>query len=104
MSAVPTVLIVEDNDEIAGAFAALLEQEGYAVSTASDAGEALLSLRNGMAPDVIILDLRLPTLDGLAFRREQMAHPQLADIPVIVVSAAGLREEQEAAELGMPFF
>jgi DNA-binding response OmpR family regulator len=81
------VLVVEDDDQIRALFAAIITAEGFAVRTAANGREALAVLQH-WRPDLIILDLEMPEMDGRAFRAEQRRTPQLADIPVIVMSAA----------------
>jgi CheY-like chemotaxis protein len=66
-----------------------LELEGYQVEVAANGRQALERLIAGMQPCVILLDLMMPVMDGWQFRREQVRSPELAEIPVIVVSAAG---------------
>lgn len=94
-----TVLVVDDDFDIRESIVDLLLDDGLEAISAKDGREGLLELR--MQPDVrvILLDLSMPMMDGKAFRREQLADPQLASIPVIVLSA-----EQDcasvAAELG----
>lgn len=80
------VLIVEDQPDVRETLADLLELEGYHVATAANGAEAMSLLRSGTPPHVILLDLRMPVMDGWAFRQEQQASPALAVIPVIVVS------------------
>jgi CheY-like chemotaxis protein len=67
--------------------AALLEIEGFAAFTASNGREALEYLRSHECPDLILLDLMMPVMDGWEFRREQQRDGDLADVPVIVLSA-----------------
>jgi CheY-like chemotaxis protein len=67
----------------------ILEDEGYGVATAENGRQALERLRAGAAPDLIVLDLRMPIMDGWEFRALQKRNPELADIPVIAVSADG---------------
>ena len=82
------VLIVEDDADLRGALAAVLEVEGYDVVEAAHGGQALEHLRAGAQTFcMILLDLFMPTMNGWAFRAEQMKDPELAAIPVIVVSA-----------------
>lgn len=83
------VLIVEDEEATREMLAMLLESEGYAVAAAANGEEALSSLRQRERPDVILLDLMMPVMDGWQFRRIQRRDPALGDIPVIIVSAAG---------------
>ena len=84
----PRVLVVEDDQLTAGAVKMVLEWEGYQVDCAANGKEALESLRKMEAkPDVILLDVMMPVLDGLQFRQRQVGDPALKDIPVVVVSA-----------------
>jgi len=80
------ILLVEDDEDIAGAMAAILEEEGYCVVHASDGEEALRVLREGLSPCLIVLDLFMPGMSGIEFRRVQRTDPTITDIPVIVVS------------------
>jgi CheY-like chemotaxis protein len=81
------VLIVEDQADLRDSLADLLALEGYRVATAANGQEALTQLRTGSLPHMILLDLRMPVMDGAAFRREQQAAPAWALIPVVVISA-----------------
>jgi signal transduction histidine kinase len=81
------ILVVEDDQEILGTLAGLLEEEGYEVQSFSDGRDALDQLRRGAAPELIVLDLMMPGMDGWEFRTIQRADPQLADIPVVAISA-----------------
>jgi len=71
-----------------------LELEGYQVETAANGKLALERLGSGVGPCVIVLDLMMPVMDGWQFRQAQIRDAALANIPVIVVSAAG-RERLE---------
>jgi CheY-like chemotaxis protein len=81
------ILVVDDDGEVREALAHLLELNGFAVVTAGDGDEALGRLRCGLRPCLIVLDLTMPQKDGFQFRREQLAAPDLAAIPVAVCSA-----------------
>ena len=89
-----TVLIVEDDLDTREMLGRFLELEGYRVETAENGKRALERLGSGMGACVILLDLMMPVMDGWQFRQEQIRDASLADIPVIVVSAAG-RERLE---------
>jgi CheY-like chemotaxis protein len=81
------VLVVEDDQDIRDDLSALLQEEGFEVSSAADGREALSMLHAGTRPDVILLDLMMPTMDAWAFRDEQRQDPTLASIPVLVLTA-----------------
>ena len=80
------VLVVDDDPSIQGFLAEALTDEGYGVRTAANGREALAVLA-GWLPDLILLDLMMPEMDGWAFRAEQRATPSMAHVPVIVFSA-----------------
>jgi DNA-binding response OmpR family regulator len=80
------VLVVEDDPDIRDALAEALESQGYEVDRARDGADALRVAR-ARVPDVILLDLMMPVMNGWAFRAAQRGDRALADIPVIVISA-----------------
>lgn len=81
------VLIVEDRDDNRRILGALLEVEGYRVAHAVDGRDALDRLHEGLRPCLILLDVSMPRMNGIEFRRAQMADDRLAGIPVILFSA-----------------
>jgi len=81
------VLIVEDNAETRDVLKMVLEINGYAVAMARDGSEALEYLRAGHPACLIILDLRMPIMDGWTFLGVIQADARLADLPVIAFSA-----------------
>jgi CheY-like chemotaxis protein len=83
-----TVLVVEDDPWTRTITTALLAGEGFAVVEAKN-GEEGLRLAEQHSPDVVLLDLALPTKSGLEVLRELKADDQTSQIPVIVVSAYG---------------
>ena len=83
------VLIVEDDFILRSALAELLRDEGYTVECAANGVEALRRVLRSPQPALVLLDIMLPHMDGLTFRATQLALPVVADIPVIVISAAG---------------
>ena len=84
-----TILIVDDDPDIRETLAELLQDEGYTVILASHGGEALEALRMNPKPALILLDLMMPIMDGWQFRTEQKRDPQIAAIPVVIISATG---------------
>lgn len=83
-----SVLIIEDDDEIREILAEMLTDKGYPVITARNGVEGLTAMRSSLLPCVVLLDLMMPVMDGWALRREMLADPKLAQIPVVVVSGA----------------
>jgi DNA-binding response OmpR family regulator len=82
------VLIVEDDADLREMMAQLLTLEGFKAATVANGREALEYLHaNDHKPDVILLDLMMPVMDGWEFRRKMQADPDVADVPVIVLSA-----------------
>ena len=79
------VLIVDDDARIRALMARLIETSGYSAVEAADGKEALAKMRH-RRPCVILLDLQMPIMDGWEFRRQQLADPELADVPVICVT------------------
>lgn len=64
-----------------------LRDAGYGAVGAANGRDAMETLRAGQRPCLILLDLMMPLMDGRQFREEQLQNPQLADIPVVVISA-----------------
>ena len=85
-----TVFVVEDDLDTRDMLGRFLQLEGFSVELAANGKQALDRLHAGsVQPCVIVLDLMMPVMDGWQFRREQVQDAELAEIPVIVVSAAG---------------
>jgi diguanylate cyclase (GGDEF)-like protein len=80
------ILVVDDHRSTRDVLAALLGDEGYAVTTAED-GTAALRQAQAVAPDLILADLEMPDLGGLGLLRRLRADPRLAEVPVIIMSA-----------------
>jgi CheY-like chemotaxis protein len=89
MPAKKSLLVVEDSGLVRGGMKMLLEWEGFHVSGAANGREALDLLRRSGRPDLILLDLSMPVLDGWQFLQEQRRDPHLAAIPVLVVTGHG---------------
>jgi len=94
----PAVLIVEDDPDVRNMMDQLLHLEGFAPVTAINGLEALRLLKSGLRVDAILLDLMMPVMDGWAFRRAHRRDPEIAAIPVIVLTAAAnIRHDELAA-------
>jgi CheY-like chemotaxis protein len=97
------VLVVDDDQDIRDALCELLEEEGYRAVAAANGQDALVYLKSREPPCVILLDLMMPIMDGWEFRRRQQHDPELASIPVVVITAAGdYRASTIAAERVLP--
>lgn len=91
------ILLVEDNDENRGIFATMLRYRGFAVTEAASGARALELAREGH-PHMVLLDLGLPDMNGFEVLRRMRADPDLADVPVMVVTAHVAREMEKQAE------
>lgn len=89
------ILVVDDDEPIRQGLHAVLSEEGFQVCTADNGRSALQALRGTPTPQLVILDLMMPDMDGWQFRVAQKADPALRGIPVIAMSAA--RTPQAAA-------
>ncbi len=89
-----TVLLVEDDQDVAEAMIDVLVDEGYLVAHASNGREALDLLRHtDLSPSVILLDLMMPGLDGFGFIEELRARTAWHDVPIVVMTAKDLTDE-----------
>ena len=94
------VLVVDDDASFRGALREHLETEGYSVVEAANGLAALGRLRAGLRPSVIIFDLMMPVMDGWDFRDGQLSDPELRDIPVVLVTAAGFSRSSLHTQFG----
>jgi CheY-like chemotaxis protein len=89
------ILVVEDDQDIRESIVEVLEEGGYTVSVAGDGLEALESLQHAR-PDLILLDLMMPNMNGFQFREAQLSNADHAKIPVAIVTAdANVKEKAE---------
>lgn len=93
----PRILVVEDDDDTREAIRDVLEAEGYHVTGLSNGRDALAWLEGASEPDVIILDLMMPTLNGWQFLNEQRQRDTIAKVPVLVLTADGRVSRQPAS-------
>jgi CheY-like chemotaxis protein len=92
----PRILVIEDNLALSQSLSDLLCDDGYSVGVARNGVEGLAEARRER-PDVIVLDLLMPILDGWGFRTAQRADPALAEVPVLVLSASDDEERPDSA-------
>ncbi len=93
----PLVLVVDDDPDILDAICDILEGEGYRVSRARHGLEALDRVEEEL-PSIILLDLMMPVMDGLAFSQALRQRRTQHRIPIVVISADG--NPQKAAAVG----
>jgi two-component system, NtrC family, sensor kinase len=93
-----TILVVDDDEGVTESFARMLTVEGYRVRTAVN-GEAGLREAEAIRPDAIIVDLRMPLIDGLAFLRRLRTDEAQSRVPVAVITADYLVDEGLTIEL-----
>jgi CheY-like chemotaxis protein len=100
-SATATLLVVDDEPELGQAVTQLFRRRGYRVLRALDGAEALAQVE-AERPDLILLDLHLPKVDGWQVCRQLKEDPQTAEIPIILITAASptLADAQAGFALG----
>ena len=92
------ILIVDDDEGVTTTFARMLRLEGFDVRTALN-GEMGLREASRSRPDAIILDLRMPLVDGLKFLRRLRADDEQRDVPVAIVTGDYFLDDDVATEL-----
>lgn len=90
------ILIVDDNLTNLKLVKVLLESSGYKVRTAVDADGVVQTLKE-FKPDLILMDIQLPGMDGLTLTRQLKADPKTAAIPVVALTAYAMKGDDEKA-------
>jgi len=90
------VLLAEDDPNIVVSLSFVLERAGYAVEALSDGQEVLEAVLRD-PPDILILDVMLPSLNGLEILKEIRASDTIRDLPVLVMTAKTQRPDEDAA-------
>ena len=90
------ILVVDDDADIREAVCLFLQADGYRTTRACNGQEAIKRLLSEQAPGVILLDIQMPVMDGYGFLTVKDAHPDLADVPVVVMTALQDRSRLEA--------
>jgi two-component system cell cycle response regulator DivK len=92
----PKILLVEDNEMNRDMLARRLEKRGYQVVIAVD-GQAGVDLARSEKPDLILMDMSLPVIDGWTASRTLKADPAMAPVPIIALTAHAMAEDREKA-------
>jgi two-component system, cell cycle response regulator DivK len=90
------ILIVEDQEDLRGVLRTLLAGSGYEVVEAAD-GQAGVAKAQSERPDLILMDIQLPVLDGYDAARQIKANPDLKATPIIAVSSFAMKGDEEKA-------
>lgn len=95
------VLVVDDSVTVRKVTSRFLEREGYEVTTAKDGADALLTLQDYM-PDIMLLDIEMPRMDGFEVAKNMRSSSRLRDIPIIMItSRTGEKHRERALGLGV---
>lgn len=89
-----TILVIEDNERNAYLVAFILEKYGYRVLQARE-GETGIALARQFKPDLILLDIQLPVMDGYAVAQELMKNRDLCSIPIVAVTSYAMPGDRE---------
>ncbi len=89
-----TILVIEDNEKNAYLVTFILEKCGYQVVQARD-GEAGIALARQVKPDLILLDIQLPVMDGYAVARELTRNSELHGVPIVAVTSYAMAGDRE---------
>ncbi len=92
----PTILYIDDTENNRILVTRRLEKRGYQVVTAENAGQGL-ALAASSLPDVILMDMGMPDVDGWSATRELKANPKLRHIPVVALTAHAMQGDREKA-------
>ncbi|MDD5284880.1 MAG: response regulator [Desulfuromonadaceae bacterium] len=90
------ILYIEDNEQNLYLVTFILEKHGYEVSSATD-GQEGIDLAAKVKPDLILLDIQLPHMDGYSVARNLRMNPDLAPIPIVAVTSYAMAGDREKA-------
>jgi len=100
----PTIMVVDDSLTVRKVTGRLLERQGYLVVTARDGVEAMEKLQ-GLVPDVMLVDIEMPRMDGFDLTRNVRADARLARVPIIMITSRTADKHQNyAKEIGVSHF
>jgi adenylate cyclase len=86
------ILLLEDDDLLRDFLREILEDHDYHVTSSANGLEGLDKLSHGLQPDLILVDYRMPIMDGIAFRKAQMQNTLWATIPTLLLSGDILKD------------
>ncbi|HRY82369.1 MAG TPA: response regulator [Candidatus Moranbacteria bacterium] len=96
-----TIMIVEDDSFVMDIYETKIAKEGFGVITAVNGAEAVKKLEEGARPDLILLDIIMPYMDGLEVLKKIKSNDNLKNIPVVLLTNLSQKEEiQEGFDLG----
>jgi two-component system cell cycle response regulator DivK len=90
------ILVVDDQEDLRGVLRDLLIGSGYTVIEAAD-GEAAVAKANSDRPDLILMDIQMPLIDGYEATRRIKVDPDLKPIPIVAVSSFAMKGDEEKA-------
>ena len=91
------ILVIEDNEQNRYLFSFILEKNGYQVITARDGLEGIIKAKEEK-PDLILVDIRLPVMDGYEVTRQLRELPEFKDVPIIALTAYAMKGDQEKTQ------
>ncbi len=91
-----TILVIEDNEQNLYLVTFILEKHGYRVEAAPD-GQEGITLATRIKPDLILLDVQLPVMDGYAVARHLRSNPELKETPIVAVTSYAMAGDREKA-------
>jgi two-component system, cell cycle response regulator DivK len=90
------ILVIEDQEDLRGVLRDLFSRSGYVVIEAADGATGVASAKSDR-PDIILMDIQMPVIDGYEATRRIKADPALAGIPVVAVSSFAMKGDEEKA-------
>src|SRR5215472_10757432 len=99
MTAVPSILLIDDAEHVVEACGEVLVMKGYRVAIARDGQQALDYLRTHLLPSLILLDIVMPRMDGWEFLTQRARQERLSSIPVVITFAAETNERMNVAAI-----
>ena len=97
------ILVVEDDTDLRETLLDILDRAGFDVVIAANGREALAAVEAGHRAALVVLDLHMPVMDGLEFRRRQLESLDISNVPVLVITG-DKQSQREAAQLGFERF